>query len=267
MFDSKWIRDNPAEFDAGLERRGLAPLAPRIVALDVSRRAAQTRFQELQQKRNELSRQIGAGKKKGEDTAALEAEVTALKDALAAAEREEQAAAEEAEGLLAGIPNLPAADVPDGADETGNVELRRHGSPRNFSFTPKQHFEIGEALGLMDFEQAAVISGARFVVLTGALARLERALAAFMLDLHTGTFRYTEVVPPLLVHEAAVYGTGQLRKFADDLFRTTTGVWLIPTAEVPLTNLAAGKIVDEAALPLRYTAHTPCFRSEAGAAG
>ncbi len=267
MFDSKWIRDNPAEFDAGLERRGLAPLAPRIVALDGARRAAQTRFQELQQKRNELSRQIGAGKKKGEDTAALEAEVTALKDALAAAEREEQAVGEEIEALLAGLPNLPAADVPDGADETANVELRRHGSPRNYPFEPKQHFEIGEALGLMDFERASVISGARFVVLKGALARLERALAAFMLDLHTGTYGYTEVVPPLLVRDDAVYGTAQLPKFAEDLFRTTTGFWLIPTAEVPLTNLAAGRIIEEAALPLRYTAHTPCFRSEAGAAG
>jgi len=267
MFDSKWIRDNPAEFDAGLERRGLAPLAPRIVALDGARRAAQTRFQELQQKRNELSRQIGAGKKKGEDTAALEAEVTALKDALAAAEREEQAVGEDIEAPLAGLPNRPAADVPDGADETANVELRRHGSPRNYPFEPKQHFEIGEALGLMDFERASVISGARFVVLKGALARLERALAAFMLDLHTGTYGYTEVVPPLLVRDDAVYGTAQLPKFAEDLFRTTTGFWLIPTAEVPLTNLAAGRIIEEAALPLRYTAHTPCFRSEAGAAG
>ena len=267
MFDLKWIRDNPDTFDAGLRRRGLTALSAQLVALDGRRRTAQTRFQELQQKRNELSRQIGAGKKKGEDTSALEAEVVALKDGLAAAEAEEQAAAAEAEQLLAGLPNLPAADVPDGADEKANVELRRHGSPRNFAFTPKQHFEIGEALGLMDFEQAAVISGARFVVLKGALARLERALAAFMLDLHTGTYGYNEVVPPMLVRDDAVYGTAQLPKFAEDLFRTTTGFWLIPTAEVPLTNLAAGKILDEAALPLRFTAHTPCFRSEAGAAG
>jgi seryl-tRNA synthetase len=267
MFDLKWIRDNPDTFDAGLRRRGMAALSVQLVALDGRRRAAQTRFQELQQKRNELSRQIGAGKKKGEDTSALEAEVAALKDGLAAAEAEEQAAAAEAEQLLAGIPNLPAADVPDGADEKANVELRRHGNPRNFAFTPKQHFEIGEALGLMDFEQAAVISGARFVVLKGALARLERALAAFMLDLHTTTFGYSEIVPPMLVRDDAVYGTAQLPKFAEDLFRTTTGFWLIPTAEVPLTNLAAGQILDEAALPLRFTAHTPCFRSEAGAAG
>jgi len=267
MFDLKWIRDNPDTFDAGLKRRGMAALSGQILALDGRRRAAQTKFQELQQKRNELSRQIGAGKKKGEDTGALEAEVAALKDGLAAAEAEEQAAAAEAEQLLASLPNLPAADVPDGADEKANVELRRHGSPRNFAFAPKQHFEIGEALGLMDFEQAAVISGARFVVLKGALARLERALAAFMLDLHTGEFGYSEVVPPMLVRDDAVYGTAQLPKFAEDLFRTTTGFWLIPTAEVPLTNLAAGKTLDESSLPLRFTAHTPCFRSEAGAAG
>ena len=267
MFDLKWIRDNPQTFDDGLKRRGLDALSPRVVALDSRRRAAQTRFQELQQKRNELSRQIGMGKKKGADTAALEAEVAALKDGLAAAEAEEQAATEEAERLLAGIPNLPAGDTPDGPDESANVELRRFGKPRSFEFQPKQHFEIGEALGLMDFEQAAVMSGARFVVLKGALARLERALGGFMLDLHTGTYGYSEVVPPMLVRDDAVYGTAQLPKFADDLFRTTTGFWLIPTAEVPLTNLAAGRILDESDLPLRYTAHTPCFRSEAGAAG
>ncbi|GIK98335.1 MAG: serine--tRNA ligase [Alphaproteobacteria bacterium] len=267
MFDLKWIRDNPDDFDAGLRRRGLGALSAEILALDARRRDAQTRFQERQQRRNELSRQIGAGKRKGEDTSALEAEVVALKDALQAAEAEEQAAAEAVDKLLAGLPNLPASDVPDGADETANVELRRHGNPRNFEFQPRQHFELGEALGLMDFEQAAVISGARFVVLKGALARLERALAAFMLDLHTGEFGYTEVIPPMLVRDDAVYGTAQLPKFAEDLFRTTTGYWLIPTAEVPLTNLAAERILDEAALPLRFTAHTPCFRSEAGAAG
>ncbi len=267
MFDLKWIRDNPDDFDAGLRRRGLGALSAEILALDARRRDAQTRFQERQQRRNELSRQIGADKRKGEDTSALEAEVVALKDALQAAEAEEQAAAEAVDKLLAGLPNLPASDVPDGADETANVELRRHGNPRNFEFQPRQHFELGEALGLMDFEQAAVISGARFVVLKGALARLERALAAFMLDLHTGEFGYTEVIPPMLVRDDAVYGTAQLPKFAEDLFRTTTGYWLIPTAEVPLTNLAAERILDEAALPLRFTAHTPCFRSEAGAAG
>lgn len=267
MFDLKWIRDNPDDFDAGLRRRGLGALSAEILALDARRRDAQTRFQERQQRRNELSRQIGAGKRKGEDTSALEAEVVALKDALQAAEAEEQAAAEAVDKLLAGLPNLPASDVPDGADETANAELRRHGNPRNFEFQPRQHFELGEALGLMDFEQAAVISGARFVVLKGALARLERALAAFMLDLHTGEFGYTEVIPPMLVRDDAVYGTAQLPKFAEDLFRTTTGYWLIPTAEVPLTNLAAERILDEEALPLRFTAHTPCFRSEAGAAG
>ncbi len=267
MFDLKWIRDDPDAFDAGLRRRGLDALSPQILDIDSRRRHAQTRFQEQQQRRNDLSRQIGAGKKKGEDTGALEAEVAALKNALAAAEADEQAAAAEIDALLAGLPNLPAVDVPEGADETGNVELRRHGAPRNFAFDPKQHYEIGERLGLMDFAQAAVISGARFVVLKGALARLERALAGFMLDLHTGEFGYTETVPPMLVRDNAVYGTAQLPKFAEDLFRTTTGLWLIPTAEVPLTNLAADRTLDDTELPLRFTAHTPCFRSEAGAAG
>lgn len=267
MFDLKWIRDNPDAFDAGLRRRGLGALSAELLARDATRRNAQTRFQEQQQRRNELSRQIGVGKRRGDDTGPLEAKVAELKDALQSAEAEEQAAAAEIDKLLAALPNLPASDVPDGADETANVELRRLGNPRNLEFQPKQHFELGEALGLMDFEQAAAISGARFVVLKGALARLERALAAFMLDLHTGEFGYTEVVPPMLVRDDAVYGTAQLPKFADDLFRTTAGYWLIPTAEVPLTNLAAGRILDEDALPLRFTAHTPCFRSEAGAAG
>ncbi|MGH6961994.1 MAG: serine--tRNA ligase, partial [Dongiaceae bacterium] len=169
--------------------------------------------------------------------------------------------------LLAAVPNLPAADVPDGPDATANVELRASGAARNFAFAPRQHFEIGETLGLMDFEAAAKLSGARFVVLKGHLARLERALAAFMLDLHTREFGYQEVLPPFLVKEAAVYGTGQLPKFASDLFQTSDGFWLIPTAEVPLTNLVADRILDEGVLPLRFTAHTPCFRSEAGAAG
>jgi seryl-tRNA synthetase len=184
-----------------------------------------------------------------------------------AAAAEEQAAGKELDDLLAGIPNLPARDVPDGADAEGNVEIRRHGNPRNFSFTPKQHFETGEALGLMDFEAAAKLSGARFVVLKGELARLERALAAFMLDLHTHEFGYQEIVPPFLVKDETAYGTGNLPKFGEDLFRTREGFWLIPTAEVPLTNLVAGDILDDSVLPLRFTAYTPCFRSEAGAAG
>jgi seryl-tRNA synthetase len=180
---------------------------------------------------------------------------------------EEGAAAAELEVLLAGIPNLPAADVPDGTDEKANVEIRRYGMQRNFAFQPKEHDAIGEKLGMMDFAAAARLSGARFVVLRRDLARLERALAAFMLDLHTSEFGYQETMPPYLVREAAPYGTGQLPKFAADLFKTTDDFWLIPTAEVPLTNLVADQILDESVLPLRFTAHTPCFRSEAGAAG
>jgi seryl-tRNA synthetase len=267
MHDLKTIRDDPAMFDAGLRRRGLPPQSAEILALDARRRAAQTRLQEQQQRRNEVSRQVGAAKSKGQDAAALMAEVTQLKDAMDAAAAEEQAAGKELDDLLAGIPNLPARDVPEGADADANVEIRRHGNPGNFPFTPKQHFETGEALGLMDFEAAAKLSGARFVVLKGALARLERALAAFMLDLHTGEFGYQEIVPPFLVKDETAYGTGNLPKFGEDLFRTREGYWLIPTAEVPLTNLVAGDILDESALPLRFTAYTPCFRSEAGAAG
>jgi seryl-tRNA synthetase len=267
MHDLKTIRDDPAAFDSGLRRRGLPPQSAVILALDAKRRAAQTRLQEHQQRRNEVSRQVGAAKSKGQDAAALMAEVATLKDAMEAAAAEEQAAGKELDDLLSGIPNLPARDVPDGADSAANVEIRRHGNPRNFPFMPKQHFEIGETLGLMDFEAAAKLSGARFVVLKGELARLERALAAFMLDLHTREFGYQEIVPPFLVKDETVYGTGNLPKFGEDLFRTREGYWLIPTAEVPLTNLVAGDILDESALPLRFTAYTPCFRSEAGAAG
>jgi seryl-tRNA synthetase len=267
MHDLKTIRDDPAAFDAGLRRRGLPAQSADILALDTKRRAAQTRLQEFQQRRNDVSRQVGAAKSKGQDAAALMAEVGQLKAAMEAATAEEQAAAAALDELLSGIPNLPAADVPDGADADANVELRRHGSPRNVPFAPKQHFEIGETLGLMDFEAAAKLSGARFVVLKGALARLERALAAFMLDLHTNEFGYQEVLPPFLVKDQTAYGTGNLPKFGEDLFRTREGYWLIPTAEVPLTNLVAEDILDEGALPLRFTAYTPCFRSEAGAAG
>jgi seryl-tRNA synthetase len=267
MHDLKTIRDDPAAFDAGLRRRGLHAQSADILALDAKRRAAQTRLQEFQQRRNDVSRQVGAAKSKGQDAAALMAEVAQLKEAMEAAAAEEQAAAVALDELLPGIPNLPAADVPDGADAGANLELRRHGSPRDFPFAPKQHFEIGETLGLMDFEAAAKLSGARFVLLKGALARLERALAAFMLDLHTNEFGYQEVLPPFLVKDQAAYGTGNLPKFGEDLFRTREGYWLIPTAEVPLTNLVADDILDESALPLRFTAYTPCFRSEAGAAG
>ena len=267
MFDVKWIRDNPEAFDQGRARRGLPPLSSEIIALDAKRRAMQTAWQEMQAKRNDLSKQIGQLKAKGQDAAPIMAEVAGLKDKMAAAESEEKELAEALEALVASQPNLPATDVPDGLDEKSNREERVVGGKPNFAFTPKQHFELGEALGLMSFEDAAKLSGARFVVLKGALARLERALAQFMLDLHTTENGYTEVAPPFLVRDQALYGTGQLPKFAEDQFVTTQGLWLIPTSEVPLTNLAADTITDEAALPQRYTALTPCFRSEAGASG
>ncbi|HET6160533.1 MAG TPA: serine--tRNA ligase [Dongiaceae bacterium] len=267
MFDAKWIRDNPEAFDRGRARRNLPPLAGEIVVLDAKRRAAQTSWQEMQARRNELSKQIGQLKSKGQDASAVMAEVAALKDKMAEAEAAEQAVAKELDAILASIPNLPAADVPEGLDEKSNREERVVGGKPNFAFPPKQHFEIGEALGLMSFEDAAKLSGTRFVVLKGMLARLERAIAQFMLDLHTEELGYTEVSPPFLVRDTALFGTGQLPKFAEDQFRTEQGLWLIPTSEVPLTNLAADEIIDETALPWRFTALTPCFRSEAGAAG
>lgn len=267
MFDVKWIRDNPEAFDTALRRRGLEPLSERVVDLDARRRAAQTALQDLQARRNDVSREIGIHKKQGKDAAGLMEEVARIKDAMAAAEQEERQTAADLDTLLIAVPNAPADDVPDGADETANVELRRVGTPAVFDFTPRQHDEIGPALGLMDFERAAKLSGARFVVLKGALARMERALASFMLDLQTGTHGYTEVAPPFLVRDEPLFGTGQLPKFGDDLFKTAQGHWLIPTAEVPLTNLVMDEIIDEAKLPIRMTALTPCFRSEAGAAG
>ena len=267
MFDIKWIRENPDVFDDGLARRGLESGAAGLLDLDSRRREAQTRAQEIQSERNRLAKRIGAAKAKGEDASALIAEVSRSKEEQGEAEAAARAASEELDRALEGIPNLPAADVPVGPDESANVEVRRWGQPPRFDFAAKEHFHIGEAMGLMDFEGAAHMSGARFVVLTGALARLERALANFMLDLHTGEHGLLEVNPPALVKDTALHGTGQLPKFGEDLFRTEDGYWLIPTAEVPLTNLVAEQIVDEATLPRRYTAMTWCFRSEAGAAG
>jgi seryl-tRNA synthetase len=267
MFDVRWIRDNPQAFDAGLARRGLAPMSSEIAALDAKRRAGQTELQALQTRRNEASKQIGVAKKNGEDADALIAEVADLKDRMQALDDAQKQSEADVEHTLEAIPNLPAPDAPDGADESDNVELRRVGAPPEFDFEPKEHHELGEALAMMDFQRAAKLSGARFVVLSGMLARLERALGQFMLDLQTGEHGYVEVNPPVLVRDAALYGTGQLPKFGDDLFRTTGDHWLIPTAEVPLTNLAADEILDEDALPLRFTALTQCFRSEAGAAG
>ena len=267
MFDIKWIRDHPEEFDAGLARRGVAPVSARILEIDARRRAGMTGLQEIQARRNKVSREIGAIKGRGEDAADAISEVAKLKDEAKTLEAEDRGLAEELETLLAGLPNLPRTEVPDGANEDANVELRRMGTPSEFDFTPRPHYQLGETLGQMDFDAAARLSSARFVVLSGGLARLERALGAFMLDLHTAEFGYTEVSAPILVRDHALFGTGQLPKFADDLFRTKDDYWLIPTAEVPLTNLARDQIVARDNLPLRYAALTPCFRAEAGAAG
>jgi seryl-tRNA synthetase len=267
MHDLRFIREQPDAFDQGLARRGLAAMSAQVLDLDAKRRAAQTAMQEMQQRRNEASKEIGAAKKSGGNADALVAEVQSLKERMTETEEAERGVAAELKAILETLPNLPAADVPDGKDETQNREERKVGAPRDFAFEPKQHFEIGEALGLMDFETAAKLSGARFVVLKGALARMERAIANFMLTLHTETFGYTEVAPPLLVRSETMYGTGQLPKFAEDLYKTGEDFWLVPTAEVPLTNLVAETVQEAAALPLRVTAWTPCFRSEAGAAG
>jgi seryl-tRNA synthetase len=267
MHDLKFIRETPKDFDAGLHRRGLPPQSDKLLELDTKRRKLQTELQDMLQRRNEVSRAVGEKKKKGENADDLVSEVQGLKDNIAAHESEERSLGTMLNEALARLPNLPGPDVPDGKDEYDNEEVRRHGEPAAPDFQAKEHFDLGEALGLMSFDLAAKMSGARFVVLRGALARLERALASFMLDMHTGEHGYTEILPPYLVKDNAMYGTGQLPKFADDLFHTEDGFWLIPTAEVPLTNLVADEIVDAADLPIRVTAWTPCFREEAGAAG
>ncbi len=325
MHDIKWIRDHPKAFDDALERRGLSAGSPDLLALDEKRRAVIARLQTLQERRNAVSKEVGEAKKAKDEPRAqkLMTEVAALKDEMPKLEAEQQAIDRQLDEILAAIPNLPAADVPDGKDETGNVEYRRHGQKPDIAFKPKLHFEIGEALGLMDFEAASKISGARFVVLKGGLARLERALAQLFLDTHTGEHGYTEVNPPILVKDDAMYGTAQLPKFEEDQFFAAPGAfsinkvaeilrskaieneidaagslaklfakieydragddakgklaemlmsarvrrWLIPTAEVSLTNLVREDITDEAKLPMRLTACTPCFRAEAGAAG
>ncbi len=310
MHDIKAIRDNPAAFDEGLARRGLPPRAESLIVLDERRRAAIAELQRAQERRNAVSKQIGAAMARKDVVAAEDyrAEVAGLKATLPELEAAEREASAALDTALAEIPNLPFDDVPDGKDENDNVEVRRHGAPPEFpeGFTPKEHFEIGEALGLMDFDAAAKLSGARFVVLKGALARLSRALAQFMLNLHTIEHGYTEVEPPVLVREPTMFGTAQLPKFEDDQFVATNSAilreswneavdesdrgalpanvhdrvdlrtgqlmrgrnfWLIPTAEVPMTNLVRESIVDEKTLPLRFTAGTLCFRAEAGAAG
>ncbi len=327
MFDIKWVRDRPDAFDAGLARRGLAPQAAVLIELDGLRRGALAEAQSIQTERNRLSKEVGELKRRGANADDVLAEVARSKDRQAAAEDRARSAEANLDRALASLPNLPADDVPDGQDEGANVEIRRWGEPQDFDFQPKDHAAIGEDMGLMDFDRAAKLSGARFVVLTGALARMERALAAFMLDLHTTEFGYTEINPPALVRDDALFGTGQLPKFEDDLFCTfrtnpflspsadeddavaaacsgagsgaeanaeggaatddlegperigrraiqafrdrlaQQRLWLIPTAEVPLTNLMADEIVDEGSLPRRLAALTWCFRSEAGSAG
>ncbi len=270
MYDIKWIRENPDVFDRGLKRRGLEPLSKNLLALDEKRRAAITKFEQAQARRNAASKEIGDAKKAKDEGRAntLMAEVNELKVTLPTLEEEQKTLGAELDKELAQIPNLPLDDAPDGADANGNVEHHVVGKKRDYAFKPKQHFELGEALGMMDFELAAKLSGARFVVLQKGLARMERALGQFMLDLHTGKEHgYTEVNPPILVRDEVMFGTAQLPKFADDQFRTTNDFWLIPTAEVPLTNLVRESIVEEAQLPMRLTACTPCFRAEAGAAG
>ena len=269
MYDIKWIREHPEAFDKGLKRRGLEPLSRKLIKLDEGRRAAITKFEQAQARRNAASKEIGEAKKRKDEAAAqkLMAEVNELKSTLSALEEEQKKLADTLDMELAEIPNTPADDVPDGADASGNVERHAFGKRRDYAFKPKQHFELGEALEMMDFKIAAKLSGSRFVVLQKDLARMERALGQFMLDLHTGAHGYIEVNPPIMVRDEVMFGTAQLPKFAHDQFRTTNNFWLIPTAEVPLTNLVRESIVEEAQLPMRFTACTPCFRAEAGAAG
>jgi seryl-tRNA synthetase len=266
VHDLKTVRDDPRAFDAALQRRGLAPHAGRVLELDQKHRALLTRLQEMQARRNDVSRQIGVRKARGENADDLVADTQRIKIELPQLEQQARDAETAVRAVLDSLPNVPAPDVPEGTDSTANKEARRWGEPRKFDFPVKDHVALGERLGL-DIATAARMSGARFTLLKGQVARLERALAQFMLDLHTREFGYTECSVPLMVRDNAAYGTGNLPKFGEDLFRTTSGHWLIPTAEVSLTNIAAEQILEEDALPQRFTAFTPCFRSEAGAAG
>ncbi|MFT8336693.1 MAG: serine--tRNA ligase [Acetobacter orientalis] len=267
MHDIRALRADPAAFDADLARRGLEPGAQNLLSWDEERRQAQTALQEKQGRRKALAREIGPLKRNGEDTTALEAEAVALRTDMEALEAQVAALEGQSTALLETLPNRLDPSVPEGPDETANVVQHQWGTPSTFSFTPRQHFELGEALGLMDFGTAAKLSGARFVVLRGALARLARALGQFMLDLHSDEHGYTETQVPVLVNDAAMYGTDKLPKFSDQSFRTEDGRWLIPTAEVPLTASVSGDILEAATLPRRMTALSQCFRSEAGSAG
>ncbi len=267
MFDIRAIRENPDLFDLGWQRRGREPQASNLIDLDRRLREIKTELQDCQSRRNIASRAIGAAKAKGGDADALITEVADLKKKMSLLEEDVRRLSMELEDRMCRLDNLPDPDVPDGTDEADNVEIRTWGEIPAFDFTPKQHFDLGEALGMMDFEVAAQMSGARFVVLKGDLARLERALSAFMLDIHTTEFGYQEVSVPLMVRDHALYGTSQLPKFKEDLFVTTSDHYMIPTGEVPLTNLVREQILDEEKLPLRYTTASQCFRSEAGSAG
>lgn len=269
MLDIKWIRENPEALDAALAKRGAEPLSAGLIALDEKRRAVIQKLQEMQSRRNAASKEIGAAmaQKNSELAEKLKAEVAELKETMPQAEEEDRQLTGELNDALSRIPNIPLDDVPVGKDENDNIVARVVGQKPGWNHEAKEHFEIGEALGYMDFERAAKLSGARFTVLTSQIARLERALGQFMIDLHTGEHGYTEVSSPLMVRDEAMFGTGQLPKFSEDLFKTTDGRWLIPTAEVTLTNLVSAEILDQEKLPLRFTALTPSFRSEAGSAG
>ncbi|MBT9370354.1 serine--tRNA ligase [Rhizobium sp. CSW-27] len=269
MLDIKWIRENPAALDEALKKRGAEPQAEAIIALDETRRSVIQTLQDMQSRRNAASREIGAAmaQKNLELAERLKAEVASLKDEMPLLEQKEREAIAALDDVLSRIPNIPLDDVPVGKDEHDNVVARIVGEKPRWNHPAKEHFDIGEALGMMDFDRAAKLSGSRFTVLTGQLAKLERALGQFMIDLHTSEHGYTEVSSPLMVRDEAMYGTGQLPKFAEDLFRTTDGRWLIPTAEVTLTNLVSQEILEQEQLPLRFTALTPSFRSEAGSAG
>lgn len=267
MLDIKWIRDYPEDFDTALKNRGLKPLATHLLNLDKDRRTLQTQLQELQNERNSIAKAFGQAKSQGKETDFLEKQATEIKERLPLLEKQEQGLANEIELILSTIPNVPLPEVPIGSDESSNKVVSTWGEAPSFNFKPLRHYELGEQLGFMDFESAARISGSRFVLLRGPFAKLEKALAQFMIDVHTNEFGYEEISPPLLVRDEAFYGAGLLPKFADNAFQTTAGHWLIPTSEVPLTNIVREQIIDPESLPMRFTAYTPCFRSEAGAAG
>ncbi|MFC4234215.1 serine--tRNA ligase [Thalassospira xianhensis] len=267
MHDIKWIRDNPDAFDAAMTARKVEMTAQRLIDIDAERRRLMTEHQEMLARRKSISGEIGKLRQSGDNADDLMAEMGTLKDRIKDAEDGQASLNEQLDLLLSSLPNVMDADVPSGENEDDNVEVRKWGTPGSFDFQPLEHFEIGDKLGMMDFETAAKLSGARFVILRGGLAKLERALGQFMLDLHVTEHGYEETITPMLVRDDAMFGTGQLPKFAEDSFRTTNDMWLIPTSEVTLTNQVAGEILDEAALPLRYTALTQCFRSEAGSAG